>query len=161
MTIRPLAVADREPIEGILRATNVFNEEEIQIALELIDICLTDPRQKDYEIFSSVDSDGRIAGYVCVGPTPATASTYDLYWIAVDPGVQGHGVGAELMQWMEQYISAEGGRLIVAETSSTENYDATRRFYQRNGYELLAQIREYYRPGDDLVVFGKYLSQLR
>jgi ribosomal protein S18 acetylase RimI-like enzyme len=161
MTIRPLVAADREPIAGILRATNVFNEEEIQIALELIDICLTDPRQNDYEIFSGVDTDGRVAGYVCVGPTPATASTYDLYWIAVDPRLQGHGVGAELMQWIEEHLSDKGGSLVVAETSSTEKYDATRRFYRRNGYEQLAQIREYYRPGDDLVVFGKYLSQHR
>ena len=32
--------------------------------------------------------------------------------------------------------------------------DATRRFYASRGYEEVARIRGYYRPDDDLVVFG-------
>jgi ribosomal protein S18 acetylase RimI-like enzyme len=35
--LRPLARSDRAPIEAILRATRVFNEAEIAIALELVD----------------------------------------------------------------------------------------------------------------------------
>jgi ribosomal protein S18 acetylase RimI-like enzyme len=161
MTIRELQRGDREPILGILRDTAVFNEEEIGIALELIDAVLNVPGQKDYEIAVGVDDGQRVAGYVCIGPTPATAATYDLYWIAVDPTIHGKGNGSALMQWMEKHIADKGGRLVVAETSSTEKYNATRRFYVRCGYEELARIREYYRPGDDLVVYGKYLSQHR
>ncbi|MCX6138761.1 MAG: GNAT family N-acetyltransferase [Ignavibacteriales bacterium] len=161
MIIRPLQAHDREPIRGILRDTAVFNEEEIQIALELIDTVLNIPHQKDYEIVTGVDEKEEVVGYVCVGPTPATVATYDLYWIAVDPKAQGKGNGVALMRWTEEHIAEKGGRLIVAETSSTGKYAATRRFYLKCGYEQLAQIREYYRPGDDLVVYGKYLSQHR
>jgi hypothetical protein len=47
--------------------------------------------------------------------------------------------------------------LVVAETSSQPKYEKTRRFYLTRGYAELARIRDYYRRGDDLVVYGKYL----
>jgi ribosomal protein S18 acetylase RimI-like enzyme len=161
MKIRPLVRSDREQIQGILQDTRVFNEEEILIALELMDAVLDVPQQRDYEIMTAVDEEEKVVGYVCIGPTPATEATYDLYWIAVAPHTHGKGIGKALMRWMEEYLDAKGGRLIIAETSSTEKYSATRNFYLKCGYTQLARIQEYYRPGDDLVVYGKYLSQHR
>ncbi len=157
MSIRLLQREDKEPIENLLRATDVFSEEEIDVAIELIQICLEDEHQKDYEIFSSVDSEQRVAGYVCIGPTPSTQGTYDLYWIAVSPALHGTGVGSELLRFVEEHIRAKGGRLLIAETSSTPKYDKTRAFYERKGFERRACIKDYYRPGDDLVIYGKYL----
>jgi ribosomal protein S18 acetylase RimI-like enzyme len=157
MSIRLLRREDKEPIENLLRATDVFSEEEIDVAIELIQICLEDEHQKDYEIFSSVDGEQRVTGYVCIGPTPSTQGTYDLYWIAVSPAFHGTGVGSELLRFVEEHIRAKGGRLLIAETSSTPKYEKTRAFYERKGFERRASIKDYYRPGDDLVIYGKYL----
>jgi ribosomal protein S18 acetylase RimI-like enzyme len=157
MSIRLLQREDKEPIENLLRATDVFSKEEIDVAIELIQICLEVEHQKDYEIFSSVDSEQRVAGYVCIGPTPSTQGTYDLYWIAVSPALHGTGVGSELLRFVEEHIRAKGGRLLIAETSSTPKYDKTRAFYERKGFVRRACIKDYYRPGDDLVIYGKYL----
>ncbi|MEO8167075.1 MAG: GNAT family N-acetyltransferase, partial [bacterium] len=125
-------------------------------ALELMNAVLNNPDQKDYII--GVYQDKEILGYYCVGPTPATESTYDLYWIAVKPSSQGKGIGKKLNANAEELIRSLGGNLIVAETSSTQRYDKTRQFYLNTGYTELARIRAYYRAGDDLVVYGKYLS---
>jgi ribosomal protein S18 acetylase RimI-like enzyme len=157
MTIRRLEQDDREPIRNILVATGVFTEGEISIALELIDIGLTHSGQREYEIFTAVENARKVLGYICFGPTPATDGTFDLYWIAVDPASQGTGVGAALIAFMEKHLAGKG-RFVVAETSSTPRYDGTRSFYLHRGFAELARIREYYRPGDDLVIFGKYLS---
>jgi len=148
---------DLEAIRSIVIATEVFSEEEVGIAVELLEIYLNDPDQKDYEIFSAVNGEGNVAGYICIGPTPATVATFDLYWIAVDPSLHGRGIGRELDLHVERSVRERNGRLIVAETSSTPRYDATRMFYQRRGYAELSRITDYYRPGDDLVVYGKYL----
>jgi ribosomal protein S18 acetylase RimI-like enzyme len=155
-TIRPLLRPDREPIIGFVRATGVFSDEEIAIAVELIDAVLDRPGQKDYEIAVYDEGAGPI-GYTCIGPTPGTEGTFDLYWIAVDPRQHGRGIGRELDLHVERSVRQQNGRLIVAETSSTPRYDATRMFYQRRGYAELSRITDYYRPGDDLVVYGKYL----
>ena len=157
MSIRLLQREDKEPIQNLLRATDVFSEEEIDVAIELIQICLEDEHQKDYEIFSYVDSEQRVAGYACIGPTPSTQGTFDLYWIAVLPAVHGKGIGSELLRFVEEHVRGKGGRLLIAETSSTPKYEKTRAFYERKGFQQHARIKEYYKPGDDLIIYGKYL----
>ena len=105
-TIRPLLRTDREPLLRLRRATGVFTDDEIAIALELIDIVLDRPDQKDYEIAVYDDGEGPV-GYTCIGPTPGTEGTYDLYWIAVDPALHGRGIGRELDLHVERSVSAE------------------------------------------------------
>lgn len=158
LCIRPLDPKDREPLLAILRATGVFNDEELGIALELIDIVITKPGQQDYVIAVCDDAHG-VAGYYCIGPTPATDGTFDLYWIAVDPARHGQGIGTALMRHAEAFVRARHGRLIIVETSSRPSYEATRRFYTSSGYAELARIRGYYKADDDLVVYTKYVSQ--
>jgi len=98
-----------------------------------------------------------VAGWICFGPTPCTVGTFDIYWIAVDPAAQGHGVGTALMARAESEIHAAGGRLAAAETSGRPSYAATRRFYNRLGYHEAAVIPDFYGPGDDQVIFTKAL----
>jgi len=123
----------------------------------LIDAVLEVPGQKDYMIRVSEEG-GKVAGYYCVGPTPATEGTFDLYWVAVDPALQGKGIGGALDDHACGLVREMSGRLIIAETSSVPRYRLTRDFYVRRGYSELARIADYYRPGDDLVVYGKYLT---
>ena len=156
--IRALLPSDREPIRRILASTNVFTEEEIVVAIELVDAVLHDPRQKDYEIFTAVNDTQEVVGYYCIGPTPLTEGTYDLYWIAVATDVHGQGIGRMLNAHAEERVRAHGGRLIIANTSSQPKYKNTREFYLHQGYLESARIKEYYKPGDDLVIYGKYVS---
>jgi GNAT superfamily N-acetyltransferase len=157
MLVRKTERQDFESIRSIVIATGVFSQEEIDIAVELMEIYLNDPNQMDYEMFSYVDAEGIALGYICIGPTPATESTYDLYWIAVDPTSHSKGIGTVLLNYTEAFLKQRGGRLLIAETSSTSRYDNTRQFYERKKFQKLAHIKEYYKPNDDLVIYGKYL----
>jgi ribosomal protein S18 acetylase RimI-like enzyme len=154
--VRPIKSDDRLHVVTLLRGTEVFSDDEIAIAEELIDCVLQKDGQEDYIIYCYDDGEA-ILGYYCIGPTPATQGTYDLYWIAVDRSVHGTGVGAALDAHAEALVGSRGGRLIVAETSSQPKYSRSRAFYERRGYTELSRIRDYYRVGDDLVVYGKYL----
>lgn len=162
--IRPLKPSDVAALHQLLIETNVFNAEEIDVALELIHAVLQNPSNPDYIInvcngAELPDGKAEVLGYYCVGPTPATDGTFDLYWIATKPSVHGKGVGRALNAHAEELIRSRGGKLIIAETSSTPRYDRTRKFYLNAGYIEVSRIRDYYRTGDSLVVFGKYLSQ--
>lgn len=154
--IRRLIEDDREKIELMLRETKNFSEEEIKIAIELIDVYNKDSEQKDYELF--VDEEGEeLRGYVCIGPRPMTVGTFDLYWIAVNPNVQSKGIGSGLIKYVERYIKSKAGRLIIIETSGKPSYEKERKFYEKNSYSELVSIRDFYREGDSLVIYGKYL----
>jgi len=47
----------------------------------------------------------------------------------------------------------------LVETSSQETYGGTIQFYEKTGYELVGKIKEYYKPGDDKLIFAKKLAQ--
>jgi aminoglycoside 6'-N-acetyltransferase I len=157
MNVRPTERSDYDSIRSLVIATEGFIQDEIDIAVELLDIYLNDPDQQDYEMYTAVDDEKRVMGYICIGPTPATAATYDLYWVAVTPDVQAKGIGTMLLNHVEQELKKRNGRLLVAETSSTSKYQKTRAFYERKGFQMLAHIKEYYKPDDDLIIYGKYL----
>jgi ribosomal protein S18 acetylase RimI-like enzyme len=154
VTLRPTLRNDRAAILELLRTTNMFTPAEIDVAAELIDIWLDKPDQKDYIIFTA-ELNGKLAGYVCFGPTPATETTWDLYWIAVAPDLQGKGAGGAILAFAEKEIAARGGRMVIIETSSTERYSPTQGFYTKKGYTVEARIRDFYRAGDDRLIYVK------
>lgn len=157
ISIRPLKQDDVSPLTDILHRTGVFTPDEVGVAVELMNIYLNQPRQRDYELYTALTGN-MCAGYTCFGPTPLTTGTFDLYWIAVDPNQHNKGIGKSLLRHAEEVLIGRGGRLIVAETSSQPKYKGTRMFYDHSGYRELARIRDYYKPGDDLVVYGRYIS---
>lgn len=156
-TIRKFRATDCGPLRKILEATDVFRDEEIEVAVELMEADIADPDQLDYIHATYEDAAGVIRGYYCYGPTPMTVSTFDMYWIAVDPDVQGSGIGGALIRHCEENIRRSGGTLVVVETSSLPKYEPTRRFYRRHAYVESARLRDYYGPDDDLMIFTKHL----
>ncbi len=157
--IRELRPGDRAAVEQIIRGVGNFNPAEVDCALELVDIYLQNPNQKDYKVVVAEDPAGGVVGYTCWGPTPLTHGTYDLYWIATHPGVQGRGVGRELMVYVENQVREENGRLLIIETSSKESYGKTVGFYRRLGYEEASRIRDFYDVGDDKLTFVQRISR--
>ena len=153
--LRHLTAADRARIEEITRAVGRFREDEIPVALEVFDAAVRPDSDGSYTVLGA-EQDARLAGWICWGPTPCTLGTYDLYWMAVDPAVQGTGVGTALLSEMERRLAGIA-RLIIIETAGRPDYAATRAFYQARGYEPVSRIPDFYAPGDDQLVFVKKL----
>jgi len=142
----------------MLIKTRSFTSAEINVAMELIDIVLKDPIQKDYQIDCIVDDQDQAIGYICYGPTPLTQGTFDLYWIAVDPDFQEQGVGSKLLSFLEELVKAEGGRLILADASTIPHYEKTLKFYLKNGFQEVGRVPDYYHPGNDRITFCRRLT---
>jgi ribosomal protein S18 acetylase RimI-like enzyme len=157
ISIRPMVVRDKSTIMEILRTIREFTPDEVIVAEELIDAYLEAPSTSGYLVFVA-EVDSTITGYICYGPTPLTKGTWDVYWVAVDPGGQGQGVGRALMAFTEKKIKEGRGRLAIVETSGRPDYDKTRRFYSSLGYRLAARIADFYSPGDDKLILEKRLS---
>ena len=153
MQVRPLEAGDRVQIEALLRASHNFTPADVATALEVID----DALGGDPEYIVNVLANGEISGYECHGPVALTDGTFDLYWIVVDPRAQKRGFGRLLLQAAEKDVVGRGGRLLLIETSSQESYTQTINFYRRNGYRLEATVQNFYRPGDDKLIFAKNL----
>jgi ribosomal protein S18 acetylase RimI-like enzyme len=159
MKIRSLVEKDRARLLSMLIKTRAFTSAEIDVAMELVDIVLKDPSQKDYQIHCIVDDQDQAIGYICYGSTPMTQGTFDLYWIAVDPDFQKKGAGSKLLEFLEEWVRVEGGRLILADTSTIPHYEKTQKFYLKNGFREVAKVPDYYHPGNDRITFCKRLTK--
>ena len=148
---------DTQALLTMLETTEVFKDEEIRIAEELLEDYLNTQNPTDYRFYSYESENGKIDGFACFGATHISKGTYDFFWLVVDPKKQRSGIGIELMIFIEEIIRKEQGRLIIVETSSVELYKPARKFYEKNGYQLLARIKDYYNIDDDLIIYGKYL----
>jgi GNAT superfamily N-acetyltransferase len=154
--IRPMRSADKPPVMDLIRATGMFTLAEVDVAEELIDIYLGVPEQPDYRVVVIEDDRKDVAGYMTWGPTPMAEDAYDLYWMAVAPSAQGKGLGKVLVKWLESEVRKRHGRLILIETSSQPRYEPTRRFYINLDYREVARVPDYYKAGDDRVIYAKY-----
>jgi GNAT superfamily N-acetyltransferase len=152
--LRALASGDRTAVEQMTRGTGLFHDNEVAIAVEVFDAAVAGT--SDYEAMGA-EVGGALAGWICWGPTPCTLGTWDCYWIVVDAAHQGEGIGSALLSDMEQRLEGRA-RLIVAETAGRDDYAPTRVFYERRGYHAQSRIPDFYAPGDDQVVYVKYLS---
>ena len=169
MHLSALRVGDRARVSELLVATGAFSSEEVGVALELFDTTFivgigecrpertegpaSAPREAvDYEFLGAFDGANQLLGYACFGPTPSTQGTYDLYWLAVDPAVQGRGAGRALVREVERVLAGRQARLLAVETSSRDGYAHTREFYARCGYSEAARVRDFYAPADDRII---------
>lgn len=154
--IRRMEAQDKEAVLGLIRATEFFTPAEVDVAEELMDAYLEEPEQKDYDVVVVENEAGAPAGYMTWGPTPLAEDAYDLYWMAVAPSEQGKGRGKELVRWLEAEVGKRRGRVVIIETSSQPKYHGTRRFYIDLEYKEVARVPDYYRAGDDRVIYAKY-----
>jgi ribosomal protein S18 acetylase RimI-like enzyme len=143
----PVQGGDAAAVGDLVRATGFFNEEEIEIAVELV-------KSEGYSFVFAEDEAG-LLGYTCYGRVPATKASFDLYWIAVHPRAQRSGIGRALMAETERAIGT--GAKVWVETSGRDQYAPTRAFYQRCGYSIAAVLDDYYAPGDAKIILVKTL----
>jgi ribosomal protein S18 acetylase RimI-like enzyme len=152
-----LRPTDRGAVRAIVSNTGMFDPEEVEVAVELVDAFLERGAASGYR-FLMAESGRRLTGYVCYGPVPGAERRFEVYWIAVAKESQGRGLGRQLMAETERRIRRLGGCRVYAETASRRQYLPTRRFYLAAGYRKLGSLPHYYRKGDGKITYVKELA---
>lgn len=158
LQIRQTRPEDRDVLLSIIERTESLTKEERGCAIEMLDVYLGEPGQTDY-CFITALKDGAPAGYACYGDRSLAQGVFDLYWIIVGEGMKGAGVGRALVDGVEVKLKDLNARMLVAETSSLPAFEAARGFYLKCGFLEEARIRDFYKPGDDIVFYVKRLTQ--
>ncbi len=151
-----LKPSDLENITALVRATKMFSPAEVDVAVELVREHLARGDASGYW-FTVAEEAGELVGYAAYGPIACTVSSFDLYWIAVQPARQSRGIGKVLLRCAEERIRAAGGTRAYVDTSGRQAYTPTRGFYERSGYRREAVFEDFYAAGDPKVVYSKSL----
>ena len=67
-------------------------------------------------------------------PEKLTEGTYNLYAIGVRNDIQAKGTGGRMMDFIENHLREKGHRILIVNTSGTDDFKLTRRFYEKLGY---------------------------
>ena len=153
--IRPATPNDKKALMAIANAIGLFSPQELEELGGMLAEYFDGNLGQDH--FWSVYDDGEPVGVAYYAPEQYTYGTWNLYFIAVHPDRQGEGLGGQLLRYVEQMLAERGERLLLVETSGLPNFEGTRAFYLKNGYEEEARIREFYKAGDDKLIFRKAL----
>jgi GNAT superfamily N-acetyltransferase len=150
--IRPIVPDDMAALKAVIEATDLFPS-------EMLDDMVADffSGDADDNFWLTVDDGGPVA-VAYYAPERMTQGTWNLYLIAVHPDQQGQGRGTALLRHVEQSLVARGERVLLVETSGLPDFERTRAFYRKCGYDEEARIREFYQAGEDKVVFRKALA---
>lgn len=165
--IRPATPADTAGIVGVAVGSGLFPPEEVGLVEELVTgpagdaVCLVDDGGHD----DGGDGDGGdqsdgggVRAVAWAEPVRGTDGTWELTMIAVDRAAQGTGRGSALLREVERRVHERGARLLLVLTSGTPELAGARAFYAARGYGEEARVRDYYAPGDDMVLFRLALA---
>lgn len=153
--IRKLQKEDIGAVKRFLDESRMFRDEEVAVAVEMMEECAGKDAREEYISYVSVLGE-RVTGWICFGKTDFCEGVYDMYWICVGGEFQGEGVGKRLVRFMEKYVKERDDlRMIVIETSSQKKYCPTCCFYEKCGFKLEAAIRDFYSPDDDKLIYVK------
>jgi ribosomal protein S18 acetylase RimI-like enzyme len=154
--IRPIAPDDTTALIALANATGLFESNQ----LEELSAMLSDyfGGNSDSDRFWIVDDDNGLVGIAYCEMERMTDGTWNLQLIAIRPDCQGQGRGTALLRYVEQTLVERGGRMLLVETSGTPEFEYTRAFYRKCGYDEEARIRDFYTEGVDKIVYRKALS---
>ena len=150
-SIRPVTPADLPALKTVIDSTELFPS-------EMLDDMIAGyfAGEEEAGFWLTYDDGEPVAVAFCV-PERMTEGTWNALLLAVRPDRQGKGLGAALMNDIEQTLARREERILLVETSGLDAFERTRNFYRKNGYEEEARIREFYAEGEDKIVFRKAL----
>ncbi len=150
-TLQEMRESDVEGVATVLDSTGLF-------PASLIGEMAEPYFQKDAPHHWLVASEGgRVLGFTYAAPERFTAGTINLLAIAVHRSDQRRGVGQALVRGLEERLRGRGQRILIVETSGLEDYASARAFYAGLGFAQEARIRDFYRDGEDKIIFWKRL----
>ncbi len=150
--IRKIIQQDIPALKEVLDTLELFPAEMLD---NMISDYLDNPESQDIW-FTAVENDKAISiGYAA--PEQLTDGTYNLLALGVRSDIQSKGTGKQMLSYIENELRESGQRILIVETSSTEAYASSRKFYEYLGYTKEAVIRDFWEEGDDKVVYWKKL----
>ena len=151
--IRKIKKDDLQYLKDVLNSIELFPSEMLE---DMISDFFNNPETE--EIWFTATENGMPISIGYCAPEKLTEGTFNLYAIGVKGDIQGKGIGKTMMKYLEELLKQKGHRILIVETSGTDDFEITRKFYEKLDYSKEAVIRDFWKEGDDKVIYWKKLN---
>lgn len=152
---RPVNARDLDTLRAIVG----LNDPDI-VGLMSDDVSrwLASPRTP--EAFYAVEWEGCVVGMG--GYVPDVWGVPDVAWLVwfyFDPSHQRKGLGAMLYDKIEAELTRAGIRKIYLDVGNETDHATAIAFHHANGYRREGTLPDFWKDGEDLLIFGKRLTR--
>ncbi len=148
--VRAVTKADLEIARNLTRASGLFDAPGVEHVQSTLEQHLAGGSE---ELWLLIE-DG---GLVYCAPEALTDGTWNMLMLLVASDRRGQGFGRTLVDAAMQALRERGVRLLIVETSGTDDFVGAREFYTKVGFALEGRIRDFYAQGDDKIILSKRL----
>ncbi len=151
--VRKIIESDIPELKAVLNSIELFPAEMLN---DMISDYLSNAETEELW-FTAIENDKPIAIGYCA-PEKLTVGTFNLHAIGVRSDLQGKGIGSAMMEYLESTLKAKNHRILIVDTSGTDDFKLTRKFYENLDYHKESVIRDFWDEGDDKVSYWKKLN---
>jgi ribosomal protein S18 acetylase RimI-like enzyme len=112
----------------------------------------------DHRWIVATNGENEVVGAAYFAPEQVSHSLWNTYFLSVNEDLHRQGIGRHIMTHIEELARSNDINTLIVETSSLESFSRARSFYLALGYVREAEIRDYYAPGENKIVFWKSLT---
>lgn len=149
--IKPTSANDIAGLQAVLDGTELFPSEMLP------DMLAPSLAGETEALWLTCHINGEAVGFCYTVPEDFADGTWNMLALGVRPDLQGKRIGTALVAAAERHLKDKGQRILIVDTSGTDDFALTRKLYAQNGYEEEARIRDFWADGDDKVTFRKAL----
>lgn len=150
--IRAVTKSDIDGLKNVVDSSGLFPSDYLE---EMIYDYFNNTETQDIW-FTCIAQDKPVAIGYCA-PEKFTDGTYNLLAIGVSQDLQRRGIASQMMSYIEQLLKQKDGRILIVETSSDDAQIGARNFYKKTGYLQISIIKDFWKDGEDKIVFWKKL----
>ena len=154
--IRSMTEAD---INQTVTMISCYNDEHAHCALRDFKTFFLEDRDDEKANFLVTCIKNEIVG--CMGyHSDSDEDAIDVYWttyLYVHPNYYRQGIGSRLSFEIEKRIRKIGGRKIYLDIGNAEDQPEAISFHTKQGYTKEGELIDYFRDGENKLIFGKKL----
>jgi GNAT superfamily N-acetyltransferase len=109
--------------------------------------------------FIGASYNGQLAGIMGMykDPDEDVSGIIWAVWLYVDPSYRKLGIGNALHEAIIEEATRRGARKLMLDVGDANEHAAAISMYLKRGYQMEANLRDYFRPGEDKLIYGLYL----
>lgn len=149
VTVRPFEPGDAAKADSSFYASPLLAAEETPVLAGR----LATVSQRAVSVSALVD--GEVVGIASATPADVKNAVYALDFVGVRTPSRRSGIGSKLIAAVERAVVAAGGRVLIADVSSSPGAGPVRQFLARARFHASGDVPEYYADGYARLTYSK------